>query len=304
MIKLPGYLFIIGALASYAPLFITDRLFAFIASVIGTVLNLYIWYSLASNRDSHLKRMVDEKVVTETEMKNLGISMKTRATALLYCFFYIAMNLSGSYAMSVVFSEIDSFEAIPTTEEMLSNLGTPYLISAIVFTLSGIFTLILFYRLFKAIYSDEIKIQSIESMKKGIPVISIKPISFLVVLLFTVITYGLFSWVLRFRLNAAQVIHKQFEEKMSKIIRQRDNIQQKAVFEQEKRKNMVQTVTEKYKALLLEPAEPDKRKEIVASLFRDLGSLETIKAKEIVESFFDNKLLTERECKQLTKLLV
>lgn len=304
MIKLPGYLFIIGAIASYAPLFITDRFFAFVASIIGTVLNLYIWYALASNRDSHLKRMVAEKIITEPEMKKLNISMKTRLTALMYCFFYIAMNLSGSYAMSVVFAEVDSFEAIPTTEEMLANLGTPYLISAIVFTVSGVLTLILFYRLFKAIYSDEIRIQSIESMKRGIPVISIKAISFPLVLLFTIITYGLFSWVLRFRLHTAQVIHKQFEEKVSKITKQKNDIQQKAKLEQEKRKNMVSTVSQRYGALLVEPAEPGKRKEIVASLFRDLGALETGKAREIVDTFFDKKLLTEREYKQLKHLLV
>jgi len=181
-------------------------------------------------------------------------------------------------------------------------LGKEYMIYSAVFLVSLISTAFLFYKLIDIIYNDEVKMQLIVSKKKRIPALVPGTISIWTVVLFTLISYGVFSWYFRYKLMIVQVLYGRFREKLKEF----EKSTQK---EEDVKKQFLQNtesaekLKERYSSLLENAQDVNKRKEVIAALFRDLGKLSTKDAGTILRDLFDKALLSESEYKKLFKLL-
>ncbi|MGD9908412.1 MAG: hypothetical protein AB7T02_07920, partial [Mesotoga sp.] len=156
------------------------------------------------------------------------------------------------------------------------------------------------------LYNDEMKIQSLESKQRNIPVLILKPLSVVIMVIFTLITYGLFSWFMRYRLAAIQRFHNQIEKKLDELEEsfkdKAKNIKKEK--EEQPSRSISEEILEKYSRSLASSEESDDRKLIIASLFKDLGSLKSDQARSLLNDLLSKQLLTENEFNRLTRLLV
>jgi len=219
-----------------------------------------------------------------------------------YTFSFTALQLSSMGAMKVLIENAYVLSEISDTAKLMEVLGKEYMIYSAVFLVSLISTAFLFYKLIDIIYNDEVKMQLIVSKKKRIPALVPGPISIWTVVLFTLISYGVFSWYFRYKLMIVQVLYGRFREKLKEF----EKSTQK---EEDVKKQFLQNtesaekLKERYSSLLENAQDVNRRKEVIAALFRDLGKLSTKDAGTILRDLFDKALLSESEYKKLFKLL-
>lgn len=302
MIKLPPYLFFAGGFFSYASIFFTNPVLTMFMSVVGMTLSLYIWYILAWNRDRHLARMREQKYLSEREVEEYKIAKNSRLWVVVYSVSFISMNISGLFVLKAILDNVDITAQTPQIDELIAMLGASYIFFSWLFFLSGIATVFLYGKLIMLLYNDEMKIQTLESRRRKIPVIISKPLSILFMLLFTLITYGLFSWFMRYRLASFQKFHHYMEKKMNEM---NETLREEASQAQTQSPEVLEDkLLEKYSASLDSAAASEKRKEIIALLFKDLGDLNSDQAKQLLETLLARELLTQGEFKRLTSLLI
>ncbi|MBO8165697.1 MAG: hypothetical protein DRP32_05495 [Thermotogae bacterium] len=304
MLRVSSLVFIIGAICSYIPLFMGDSMLATIFFAAGVTISLFIWYVLAINRDAHYKELVKKGFFDDKDMRANKLFMKRRAIpyVIAYTFSFTALQLSSMGAMKVLIENAYVLSEISDTAKLMEVLGKEYMIYSAVFLVSLISTAFLFYKLIDIIYNDEVKMQLIVSKKKRIPALVPGPISIWTVVLFTLISYGVFSWYFRYKLMIVQVLYGRFREKLKEF----EKSTQK---EEDVKKQFLQNtesaekLKERYSSLLENAQDVNKRKEVIAALFRDLGKLSTKDAGTILRDLFDKALLSESEYKKLFKLL-
>lgn len=306
MIKLPPYIFFLGGFLTYASIFFSSAAVSMTMSVIGMTISLYIWYILAWNRDRHIKNMKTKGLVRPEQILELKITSNSRVWVILYSASYLTMNLTGLYIVKAIVENIDINLDVPSMEELMTLLGTGYVLSSWLFFLTGIASLFLYGKLITMLYNDEMKIQSLESKHRNIPELIVKPLSIVVMVVFTLVTYGLFSWFMRYRLAAIQRFHNQIERKLDEldISFKGKAIQEQQQEEIESPKTKDKEILDKYSSSLATTGESERRKEIIASLFRDLGDLKSDQALSLLNNLLSRQLLTENEFNRLTRLLV
>lgn len=301
MIRLPFYVFFIGGFFSYAAIFFESPAASITMSVIGMTLSLYIWYIISYNRDTHLKRMLEKRFITYDEVREQKISLNSRLWVILYSVSFIAMNVSGLLVIKALLDNIDIAAQPPVMEELVATLGTEYVLFSWIFFISGILSLFLYGKLITMLYNDENKIQTFEGKRRNMPIIVFKPLSILLMILFTLVTYGLFSWFMRYRLASLQRIHNYMEKNIEKTESVKDKEEEKRV---EKPEEIAKTLLLKHSDILSSTPEDPQRKEAIASLFKDLGELKTEQARSLLSTLLSKELLTENEFRKLTRLLV
>ncbi|MFA6656736.1 MAG: hypothetical protein WCS38_05480 [Mesotoga sp.] len=306
MIRLPPYIFFLGGFLTYASIFFSSAVVSMTMSVIGMTISLYIWYILAWNRDRHLAEMKKKGLVEPENLAELKITGNSRFWVVFYSAAYLTMNFTGLYIIKAIVEHVDIGLNSANVDELIELLGTGYILSSWLFFITGIAALFLYGKLITILYNDEMKIQSLESKHRNIPVLIIKPLSIALMVVFTLITYGLFSWFMRYRLAAVQRFHNQIERKLDEL---EVSFREKAVEAQKIKKNLTQTsvgeeIIEKYSESLASTDESEERKEVIASLFRDLGSLKSDQARSLLRNLLSRQLLTENEFNKLIRLLV
>ncbi|HCO69153.1 hypothetical protein [Mesotoga sp.] len=306
MIILPPYIFFLGGFLTYASIFFSSAEVSMTMSVIGMTISLYIWYILAWNRDRHLKNMKLKGIVKPEHVIEHRIAGNSRFWVVLYSACYLTMNFSGLYIIKAIVENIDIDFNVPSMEELTTLLGTGYVLSSWLFLLTGIASLLLYGKLITMLYNDEMKIQSFESKHRKMPTPIVKPLSIVLMVVFTLITYGLFSWFMRYRLAAIQRFHSQIEKKLDELeVSFKEKATQEQQLEEEKRPETAgEEILEKYSSCLASTSETERRKEIIASLFRDLGDLKSDQALSLLNNLLSRQLLTENEFNRLTRLLV
>jgi len=306
LIRLPPYIFFLGGFLTYASIFFSSAVVSMTMSVIGMTISLYIWYILAWNRDRHLAEMKKKGLVEPENLAELKITGNSRFWVVFYSAAYLTMNFTGLYIIKAIVEHVDIGLNSANVDELIELLGTGYILSSWLFFITGIAALFLYGKLITILYNDEMKIQSLESKHRNIPVLIIKPLSIALMVVFTLITYGLFSWFMRYRLAAVQRFHNQIERKLDEL---EVSFREKAVEAQKIKKNLTQTsvgeeIIEKYSESLASTDESEERKEVIASLFRDLGSLKSDQARSLLRNLLSRQLLTENEFNKLIRLLV
>lgn len=306
MIRLPPYIFFLGGFLTYASIFFSSAVVSMTMSVIGMTISLYIWYILAWNRDRHLAEMKKKGLLEPENLAELKITGNSRFWVVFYSAAYLTMNFTGLYIIKAIVEHVDIGLNSANVDELIELLGTGYILSSWLFFITGIAALFLYGKLITILYNDEMKIQSLESKHRNIPVLIIKPLSIALMVVFTLVTYGLFSWFMRYRLAAVQRFHNQIERKLDEL---EVSFREKAVEAQKIKKNLTQTsvgeeIIEKYSESLASTDESEERKEVIASLFRDLGSLKSDQARSLLRNLLSKQLLTENEFNKLIRLLV
>jgi len=306
LIRLPPYIFFLGGFLTYASIFFSSAVVSMTMSVIGMTISLYIWYILAWNRDRHLAEMKKKGLVEPENLAELKITGNSRFWVVFYSAAYLTMNFTGLYIIKAIVEHVDIGLNSANVDELIELLGTGYILSSWLFFITGIAALFLYGKLITILYNDEMKIQSLESKHRNIPVLIIKPLSIALMVVFTLVTYGLFSWFMRYRLAAVQRFHNQIERKLDEL---EVSFREKAVEAQKIKKNLTQTsvseeIIEKYSESLASTDESEERKEVIASLFRDLGSLKSDQARSLLRNLLSRQLLTENEFNKLIRLLV
>ncbi|HOY27082.1 MAG TPA: hypothetical protein PKU79_11005, partial [Mesotoga sp.] len=285
MIRLPSYLFFIGGFFSYASIFFASPAVSMTMSIIGMIISLYIWYVLARNRDIHLKIMKVRKLIAEENLRNLKIYPNARLWVILYSASFIVMNISGLFVIKAIIDNFDVTLEAPRMEELIEMLGTGYVLFSWVFFLSGIASILLYAKLIVLLYNDEMKIQSLEGKARNIPLLVTKPLSVILVLLFTLVTYGLFSWFMRYRLSSFQKLHNFFEKKLDsesmKLVSLQERGQDREV--KSESEELAKDLLKKYSESLGRVNGPEDRKEVIALLFKDLGDLKTDQARSLLD---------------------
>jgi phage FluMu protein gp41 len=156
------------------------------------------------------------------------------------------------------------------------------------------------------LYNDEMKIQSLEGKARNIPLLVTKPLSVILVLLFTLVTYGLFSWFMRYRLSSFQKLHNFFEKKLDsesmKLVSLQERGQDREV--KSESEELAKDLLKKYSESLGRVNGPEDRKEVIALLFKDLGDLKTDQARSLLDQLLSKELLSENEFNRLIRLLV
>lgn len=306
MIRLPSYLFFIGGFFSYASIFFASPAVSMTMSIIGMIISLYIWYVLARNRDIHLKIMKVRKLIAEENLRNLKIYPNARLWVILYSASFIVMNISGLFVIKAIIDNFDVTLEAPRMEELIEMLGTGYVLFSWVFFLSGIASILLYAKLIVLLYNDEMKIQSLEGKARNIPLLVTKPLSVILVLLFTLVTYGLFSWFMRYRLSSFQKLHNFFEKKLDsesmKLVSLQERGQDREV--KSESEELAKDLLKKYSESLGRVNGPEDRKEVIALLFKDLGDLKTDQARSLLDQLLSKELLSENEFNRLIRLLV
>jgi hypothetical protein len=305
LIRIGLILFFAGAICTYLPLFFGEGFTALVFSVIGMLISLYIWYALAWNRDQHYRRL-EKKGLFKNE-GNLKYKLKSNSVkyAIFYSISYVAMNVTGLYSMKIIIDNIEPFEGDINPEEIMSLLSDSYYPAlSLIFVAASVISFILFYKLIEVIYNDEAKMQALESKKGQVPLLIKNRISVWFIVIFTLLTYGLFSWYIRYRIMAVQLIHSKLEEQFSTM--KKRSVEKAKEFEEEKKRkeNLTDELENKYTELLNEVEDNKKRKEVIASLFRDLGELQSNKAHEIIKQLLEKNVLSENEYRKLNRLLV
>ncbi len=304
MIRIGIVLFFAGAIFTYLPLFFGEGFTVLIFSIIGMLISLYIWYALAWNRDQHFKRIKKRGLLKEENALDYKLKRNSVKYAIFYSISYVTMNVSGLYSMQVIIENIEPLEGDINPEEIMNLLSDSYYpIISLIFVAASVISFVLFYKLIDLIYNDEAKMQALESKKGQIPLLIKNRISIWFVVLFTMLTYGLFSWYIRYRIMAVQVIHAKLEEQFSTM--KKRSMEKAKEFEEEKKRkeNLTTELENKYTKLLNEEEDSKKRKEIIASLFRDLGEVQSNKAHEIVKQLLEKNVLSENEYRKLNRLL-
>ncbi|TYB95672.1 MAG: hypothetical protein FXF54_03765 [Kosmotoga sp.] len=304
MIRIGLILFFAGAICTYLPLFFGEGFSVLVFSVIGMLISLYIWYALAWNRDLHYKKL-EKKGLFKNESK-LKYKLKKNSVkyAILYSISYITMNVTGLYSMQIIIDNIEPFEGEINPEEIMNLLSNSYYpLLSLIFVAASVISFILFYKLIEVIYNDEAKMQALESKNGQVPLLIKNKISVWFVVIFTLLTYGLFSWYIRYRIMAVQLIHAKLEEQFSAM--KKRSMEKAKEFEEKKkrRENLTDELENKYTKLLNEVEDNKKRKEIIASLFRDLGGVQSKKAREIIKQLLEKNVLSENEYRKLNRLL-
>ncbi len=306
MIRLPSYLFFIGGFFSYASIFFASPAVSMTMSIIGMIISLYIWYVLARNRDIHLKIMKVRKLIAEENLRNLKIYPNARLWVILYSASFIVMNISGLFVIKAIIDNVDVTLEAPRMEELIEMLGTGYVLFSWVFFLSGIASILLYAKLIVLLYNDEMKVQSLEGKARNIPLLVTKPLSVILVLLFTLVTYGLFSWFMRYRLSSFQKLHNFFEKKLDsesmKLVSLQERGQDREV--KSESEELAKDLLKKYSESLGRVNGPEDRKEVIALLFKDLGDLKTDQARSLLDQLLSKELLSENEFNRLIRLLV
>jgi len=306
LIRLPSYLFFIGGFFSYASIFFASPAVSMTMSIIGMIISLYIWYVLARNRDIHLKIMKVRKLIAEENLRNLKIYPNARLWVILYSASFIVMNISGLFVIKAIIDNVDVTLEAPRMEELIEMLGTGYVLFSWVFFLSGIASILLYAKLIVLLYNDEMKIQSLEGKARNIPLLVTKPLSVILVLLFTLVTYGLFSWFMRYRLSSFQKLHNFFEKKLDsesmKLVSLQERGQDREV--KSESEELAKDLLKKYSESLGRVNGPEDRKEVIALLFKDLGDLKTDQARSLLDQLLSKELLSENEFNRLIRLLV
>jgi len=306
LIRLPPYIFFLGGFLTYASIFFSSAVVSMTMSVIGMTISLYIWYILAWNRDRHLASMKKKGLVKPESLAELNIKGNSRVWVVLYSITYLTMNFTGLYIIKAIVEHVDVGLNSPNVDELIELLGTGYILSSWLFFITGIASLFLYGKLIAMLYNDEMKVQSLESKHRNIPVLILKPLSIALMVIFTLVTYGLFSWFMRYRLAAVQRFHNQIEKKLDEL---EVSFREKASEAQQIEKNNApksvgEEIIEKYSEILASIDESEERKEVIASLFRDLGSLKSDQARSLLSNLLSRQLLTENEFNKLIRLLV
>lgn len=306
MIRLQPYIFFLGGFLTYASIFFSSAVVSMTMSVIGMTISLYIWYILAWNRDRHLASMKKKGLVKSESLAELNIKGNSRVWVVLYSITYLTMNFTGLYIIKAIVEHVDIGLDSPNVDELIELLGTGYILSSWLFFITGIASLFLYGKLIAMLYNDEMKVQSLESKHRNIPVLILKPLSIALMVIFTLVTYGLFSWFMRYRLAAVQRFHNQIEKKLDEL---EVSFREKASEAQQIEKNNApksvgEEIIEKYSEILASIDESEERKEVIASLFRDLGSLKSDQARSLLSNLLSRQLLTENEFNKLIRLLV
>lgn len=302
MIRVPGYLFILGVFFSYAGLLFENQGLAITLVVIGIVLSLYIWHVLAWNRDKHLENSLKKGVIKEEELFSFGLKRKAVVWAIFYSLVFSVMNLSGIVSAQLFVSNIDTVQNI-SPEELVGLLGPEYMIASSVFMISAILTLIMYFKLLSITFNDEFKMQSIESLRKKIPMILRSPLSIPMAVVFTIITSGLFSWYIRYKLMRIQVLYFQLDRSFEEAKAQYETLEQARKEKEKKRLEKIANMNEKYSEMLAKETDPHERKTIIAQLFKDLGDTNRDDAIRIISEMLKKDIIDEKEYKKLIRLL-
>ena len=246
------------------------------------------------------------KLIAEENLRNLKIYPNARLWVILYSASFIVMNISGLFVIKAIIDNVDVTLEAPRMEELIEMLGTGYVLFSWVFFLSGIASILLYAKLIVLLYNDEMKIQSLEGKARNIPLLVTKPLSVILVLLFTLVTYGLFSWFMRYRLSSFQKLHNFFEKKLDsesmKLVSLQERGQDREV--KSESEELAKDLLKKYSESLGRVNGPEDRKEVIALLFKDLGDLKTDQARSLLDQLLSKELLSENEFNRLIRLLV
>ncbi|OAA31266.1 hypothetical protein AT15_07155 [Kosmotoga arenicorallina S304] len=305
MLRVSSLVFIIGALCSYLPLFMGNSTLSTVFFATGVTISLFIWYILAINRDAHYKELQKKGILDSEELKHARLFLRRRAIpyVIAYSFSFTALQLSSMGAMKILVENAYTLSEVTDTAKLIEVLGKEYAIYSAVFLVSLISTAFLFYKLIDIIYNDEVKMQLMVSRKRRIPALIPGTISVWLVVLFTIISYGVFSWYFRYKLLMVQVLYGRFREKLDEL--EDDAKKKKEDLGKQQLLNAENTekLKERYISLLENTPEGNRRKEIIAALFRDLGGLSTKDASIVLKDLLEKALLSETEYKKLFKLL-
>ncbi|AKI96989.1 hypothetical protein [Kosmotoga pacifica] len=305
MLRVSSLVFILGALCSYLPLFTGNTYFSMVSFAVGITISLFIWYVLAINRDGHYKELLKSGIFEEPGMERKGLLLKRRAVpyVIAYTFSFTALQLSSMGAMKILMENAYVLSENTDTARLMEILGKEYTIYSAIFLVSLLLTAFLFYKLIDIIYNDEVKMQLLLAEKRRIPPIVPGTISVWTVVLFTMVSYGIFSWYFRYRLMMVQVLYNRFREKVEEL--EGKTLEKRSIREKElvQAVENAERIREKYTSTLGKFPTGDERKEIIASLFRDLGNVSRKDAGDILNTLLEKTLLTESEYKKLIKLL-
>ena len=303
MIKLSPTIFIIGGIFTFLPLFISDMSIYALIMVIGMIISMFIWFSLSFNRDYKVKKLLESKIISEQDLNKEKIKKKSIHIAILYSITYTAMNIASVFSVSQVEEMIFNGDIFSYPQINLEDLDPIYIASSLVMLFSSIASIILLYFLFKSIYRDEYNIQTLLLTKKNIDMPRLNPMPFFVYLIFTIFTYGLYSWIFRYRVSKSQMLNFRLEEKVKLLNDLKQKQEKKKSEEVKKKEDFVSKMKEHYSKHLKKDLEPQKRKELLAHFYMDLGKINSKLARNMLDSFFDQKLLEYSEYKKLENLL-
>ncbi|MDK2951260.1 MAG: hypothetical protein PWQ77_925 [Kosmotogales bacterium] len=303
MIKLSPVIFMIGGILTFLPLFISNISFYIIVMVLGMIISLFIWFSLSFNRDYKIKKLLENKLISEQNLSLLKIRKKSIYYAILYSLTYTAMNIASVFSVSKVEEMIFNGDVFDYSQINVSDLDPMYVLASMVMLISSIASIILLYFLFKSIYTDEFSIQTLLMKQKNIQVPALKPMPFFVYLVFTIFTYGLFSWFFRYRISKSQMINLKLEEKVKLLKDIKEKQEKKKSDDKKKSEDFIGKMKEHYSNYLRKDLDNQKRKEVLARLYMDLGKIDPKEIKNILDDFLSENLLKYDEYKKLENLL-
>jgi len=303
LVALKGYLFIIGAIFSYIPLFLTNPATAVAVNAVGITISLYIWYVLAANRDRGIAALTSSGTISERDLSVLGIRKSARFFASIYSVSFVLMTLSMTFVFRRVMENIEIFENMSDVQLMVETLGTVYMIASGVFTITAIVSLVFLYKLLDVLLNDEVKLQSVIGKRRKLPMMQVRPVSIALLLFLIVLSYGLFSWFLRYRIAVTQQLFGKLEEQMKEVEEQKKREEDHhAKLEDEVNRKAADLGTI-YERIFSESPEGEKRREALATFFKDLSEIDYDKAKTIIKEFLEKNLITEREYKRIDDLI-
>ncbi len=303
MIALKGYLFIIGAIFSYAPLFLTNLATAILVNAVGITISLYIWYVLAGNRDRYIAGVMESGAVSERDLSVLGVKKNARYLASIYSTAFVIMTLSLTFVMRKVMENFDALQEVTDMEAMVDILGIRYLLASGLFTVSAIVSLVFLYKLLSVLLNDDMKLQSLLGRRRKLPVVTVRPVSIPLLMLLIVLSYGLFSWFLRYRIAVAQRLFGKLEAHMKEL---QDQKTKEEEFQEKLKTKTAQKAADlgaTYERIFANSPEGEERREILAGLYRDLSEIDDDKAKDIIRQFLEKNLISEREYKRIDDLI-
>lgn len=303
MIALKGYLFIIGAIFSYIPLFLANPATAVAVNAVGITISLYIWYVLAANRDRGIAALTSSGAISERDLSVLGIRKSARFFASIYSVSFVLMTLSMTFVFRRVMENTEILENMSDVQLMVETLGTVYMIASGVFTITAIVSLVFLYKLLDVLLNDELKLQSVIGKRRKLPMMQVRPVSIALLLFLIVLSYGLFSWFLRYRIAVTQRLFGKLEAQMKEMEEQKKR-------EEDHHAKLEDEVNQKaadlgtiYEKIFSESPEGEKRREVLATFFKDLSEIDDDKAKTIIKEFLEKNLITEREYRRIDDLI-
>jgi len=303
LIALKGYLFIIGAIFSYIPLFLGNPATAVAVNAVGITISLYVWYVLAANRDRGVSALTSTGAISDRDLSILGIRKSARFYASIYSVSFVLMTLSMTFVFRRVMENTEILENMGDVQLMIETLGTVYMIASGIFTISAIVSLVFLYKLLDVLLNDELKLQSVVGKRRKLPMMQVRPVSIALLLFLIVLSYGLFSWFLRYRIAVTQRLFGKLEAQIREMEDQKKKQEDHHAKLEDEINQKAADLGTTYEKVFAKAPEGEKRREILASFFKDLSEIDDDKARSIISRLLEKNLITEREYKRIDDLI-